>query len=71
MNVILLPDQVSALARRNLERVRATPEARAGDFEIIADVALAFVREPQFLGEDRYHFGASCSVFSSKLIFTS
>ena len=45
MNVTLAAlTRVPALARRNFERTGATADARAGDFEIIADDALAFVK---------------------------
>ena len=49
------------------------PEARAGDFEIIANDALAFVKTATIFraDKDRYHFDTPSSVFSSKLIFTS
>jgi hypothetical protein len=41
------------LARRNFEGTRARPEARAGDFEIIADNALAFVEAAVIFAEQR------------------
>ncbi len=48
------------------------PEARAGDFKIIANDALAFVKAATiFARRNRHRFDPACSVFSSKLIFTS
>ena len=44
---------VAALARRNLEGTRATLEARAGNFEIIADDALSFVKAATIFGRRR------------------
>jgi hypothetical protein len=72
-NVTCRSCALTALARRNFEGTRATPEARAGHFEIIADDTLSFVKaRPQFSrDEDRYYFAVSWLVFSSKLILTS
>ena len=44
MNVTLRLWPGSRVGATKFERTRAPPEARAGDFEIIADDALAFVK---------------------------